>query len=697
MSRLSKILQPKAIAVIGASRKEGSLGKMFLEAVVRMHFTGTIYPINPKADFIDGIKVYPSLDALPETPDMAIILLAYQYVLPAVEELAQKGVKDIIVISAGFKEVGGEGIEREKALKELVEKYELNVLGPNCMGVFNTDPAYSFNGTFSPTLPAPGHVAYISQSGALGVAVLELNVHSDLGFSVFVSTGNKADLSDTDVLDFLKEDTNTRVVTMYMESVDRPESFRKVGRELAATKPVLAVKAGRTASGHKAASSHTGALANPEHIMDGFLKQCGIVRKDSLEELFDAARAFSLQPLPVGKRVAVITNAGGPGILSTDAIERNGLELAVFSSETMERLTAVLPAEAAKSNPVDMIASANEETYRSVTEIILQDAAVDAILLIIVKPPVNCTPRDIAEALEPVVQSASKTILPVLMANRDESAGMDVFRRLSLPVYSYPESAAAVLATMWQYKKMRDKMLAAEKAESVKNKNTAPVKAAVNGQAGIGEVFGLLQSYDIPTAPHLVTASWEELSAFRKQTPGKVVLKTANAQIIHKSDEGLLHLNIENETALRAAYDAIREAVLPKLPAEVSPLFLIQRQLEGGSELVLGGKRDAAFGPVIMAGFGGIFVEVLRDVVFRVAPVSVEEALDMLDDIRAQALLDGARGRDVIDRNVLARIIHNFSRLLADHPEIMEMDINPLIWSAQQNTAIAVDARATIK
>lgn len=696
MSRLSKILQPKAIAVIGASRKEGSLGKMFLEAVVRMHFTGTIYPINPKADFIDGIKVYPSLDALPETPDMAIILLAYQYVLPALEELAQKGIKDIIVISAGFKEVGGEGIEREEALKDLVAKYNLNVLGPNCMGVFNTDPKFSFNGTFSPTLPAPGHVAYVSQSGALGVAVLELNAHTDLGFSVFVSTGNKADLSDTDVLEFLKEDTNTRVVTMYMESVDKPESFRKVSRELTAAKPVLAVKAGRTASGHKAASSHTGALANPEHIMDGFLKQCGIIRKDSLEELFDAARALSLQPLPAGKRVAVITNAGGPGILSTDAIERAGLELARFSDETIERLTAALPAEAAKGNPVDMIASANEETYSAVTEIILQDRGVDAILLIIVKPPVNCTPRDIAEKLEPVMRSAAKTVIPVLMADRDEHAGMDVFQRLSLPVYSYPESAVAALATMWQYKELQGKMRSG-KSESTTAQSGSPMLAAANGQAGIAEVFQLLQDYDIPVAPYLVSDSWDDLRSFLEQTGGNVVLKTANAQIIHKSDAGLLHLHIENETALRTAYEAIRKAVFPKLPADVAPLFLIQQQLTGNSELVLGGKRDDAFGPVVMAGFGGIFVEVLKDVVFRVAPVSPEEALDMLSDIKAQALFDGARGRDVIDRNTLAQIIHNFSRLLSEHPEILEMDINPLIWSAQRNTAIAVDARATLK
>jgi len=695
MSRLSKILQPKSIAVIGASRKEGSLGKMFLEALLRMNFTGAIYPINPKADFIDGIKVYSSLDTLPGKADLAVILLSYQYVLPAVDELAKAGVKDIIVISAGFKEVGGEGIRREEDLKILKQKYNLNILGPNCMGAFNTDAAYSFNGTFSPTLPLPGHVAYISQSGALGVAVLELNAHSDLGFSVFVSTGNKADISDTDVLDFLAEDDNTHVVTMYMESIDQPRSFQAVSRKLAAKKPLLAVKAGRTESGHKAASSHTGALANPEHIVDGFLKQCGIIRKNTLEELFDAARAFSLQPLPAGKRVAVITNAGGPGILSTDAIERSGLKLTEFSAETIEGLTAALPAEAAKSNPVDMIASANETTYRDVMKIILQDDGVDAIVLIIVKPPVNSTPRKIAEALEAVIQSTSKTIIPVVMADHDTNAGLDVFQRLSLPVYSYPESAVSVLATMWQYKEMKDELRNTE-TDLSEARASEPLQDTANGQADIGDLFRLLKKYQLPTAPFLLSESVEELVAFQKQVAGKVVLKTANAQIIHKSDEGLLYLNLLDETAVRSAFESIREAVLPKLPRGVKPIFLIQQQLLSGSELVLGGKRDAAFGPVIMAGFGGIFVEVLKDVVFRVAPISVDEALDMLSDIKAQALFDGARGRDIIDRNALAQIVSNFSRLLAEHPEIQEMDLNPLIWSAEQNTAVTVDARATI-
>ncbi len=697
MPRLSKILQPKSIAIIGASRKEGSLGKMFMEAVLRMNFKGEIYPVNPKADFIDGIKVYPSVSELPQKPDLAVILLSYQFVLPTVEALGKDGIRDIIVISAGFKEVGGEGIEREKELIKLGQTYDLNILGPNCMGIFNTRDDISFNGTFSPTLPQPGHTAFISQSGALGVAVLELNAQSDLGFSVFVSTGNKADISDNDVLEFLKEDENTQVVTLYMESIDQPTAFKEICRKTALKKPILAVKAGRTDSGHKAASSHTGALANPEHIVDGFLKQCGVIRIDSLDEMFDAARALALQPLPSGRRTAVITNAGGPGILASDAIERAGLQLATFSASTIEKLTAVLPAEAAKTNPVDMIASANEETYKNALEIILQDEGVDSVLLIIVKPPVNSTPARIIGGLEALLQNSHKTIIPVLMANRDETFGTEALKQLKLPVFSYPETAVKTLAVMHRYKQIREQLRSEENSTPQKFPASLPLKSAVgSNQADINDIFKLFEQYEIPTAPYRVSTRLEDILQFQKETAGPVVLKTANAQIIHKSDEGLLQLNLSDATAVSDAFHSIASKVQPLLPAGEAPLFLIQQQLQKGAELVLGGKLDAQFGPLVMAGFGGIMVEVLKDVIFRIAPLSPAEALEMLNELKAQALFNGFRGQPAVSREKFADIISRFSRLLYEHPEISEMDLNPLIWSEEAGTAVVVDARATV-
>jgi len=698
MNRLDKILRPKSIVVIGASRKEGSLGRMFLEAILRMNYTGKIYPVNPKAETIGSLTVYPSVGELPEKPDLGIILLPYQYVNSSLVELGEHGIRNVIVISAGFREIGGAGVEREKELLRTASEYNMSFLGPNCMGIFNTDPSVSFNGTFSPILPKPGHVAYISQSGALGVAILELSAHTDLGFSVFVSTGNKADISDHDVLNFLVDDSNTRVITLYLESIHRPDEFRASCSKLSALKPVLAVKAGRTDSGVKAASSHTGALANPEHIIGGFFKQCGVIRKDSLEELFDAARALAAQPLPGGPRVAVLTNAGGPAILASDALERNGLKLAELLPVTITRLRTFLPEEAATSNPVDMIASADHSTYHQALEVILNDPGVDSVLIIIVKPPVNTTPERIISALENLIHNCSKPILTTLMAQRDASAGLPLFEKLQIPVYAYPESAAKALASMWEYQQIQQRF---RKSEAIVIRPAEKQRLDLEGmshteQVSVGDLFRLLENYSIPSAPYLLTSDAGECIRFRQAQGGKIVLKIANEQIIHKTDEGFLRLHLDSDEALRDAFNQMNSSAAQKLPAGVKPRFLAQKQLPGGLEFVIGGKHDAVFGLVIMVGLGGIFVEVLKDVSFRIAPVNVYEAKEMLAELRSQHMMNGFRGFPAIDRDAFAFIISQFSLLLAEHDEILEMDLNPLIWSAAENRAIVVDARATV-
>ena len=698
MNRMEKILRPRSIAVIGASRKEGSLGSMFLQAVLNMNFTGEIYPINPKADEILGIKTYPNLKALPSKPDLAVILLSYNYVLDSFKDVAEAGIRDVIVISAGFKEIGGEGIDREQKLMELAKQYGMNLLGPNCMGVFNTDAAVSFNGTFSPTLPNPGHVAYVSQSGALGVAILELAAQTDLGFSVFVSTGNKADISDSDILEFLYEDSNTNVITMYLESISKPDQFRKISSKIAAVKPVLAIKAGRTESGLRAASSHTGALANPEYIMDGYLKQCGIIRKDNLEELFDAARALAAQPLPEGPRVAVVTNAGGPAILASDAVDRFGLRLAELNPVTVKKLQQILPEEASAANPVDMIASANHATYREVMETVLADPNVDSVILIIVKPPVATSAKKIIENMDAVVHNCSKTIIPVLMAQRDADAGLKKFKELHLPLFSYPEAAVKALATMWQYQQIQQRFRKSE-AVVVTPRTEEALEAGSgteNKQAPLENLEDLLRQYDIKTVPSLISESLDDILRFYREAD-TIVLKIANEQIIHKTEAGLVMLNLDSESAVREAYKTIHEKALRLLPRAATPRFLAQKQLSRGIELVLGGKRDELFGPVIMAGIGGIFIEVLKDVSFRIAPVNAYEAREMIAELRSQALLNGFRGNPAVDRDSFAYTIQRFSLLFAEHPEIAEMDLNPLIWSPAQQALVAVDVRATIK
>ncbi len=696
MPDLTQIFRPSSIVLIGVSRKEGSLGKKFLDAILRMHYTGKIYIVNPKADQISGVPCYPDLHSLPEKPDLAVILLPYKFVLDTLQDLGKNEIKNVIVISAGFKEIGGEGVERERRLVEIARQYGMNLLGPNCMGIFNTDPAVSFNGTFSPTLPNPGHVAYVSQSGALGVAIMELAAQSDLGFSIFVSTGNKAVISDHHVLEFLQNDPNTYLVTLYLESIDNPRAFFDAARALAKQKPILAVKAGRTESGKKAASSHTGALANPEYVMDGFLKQCGVLRMETLEEMFDAARALAAQPVPRSPRTAIITNAGGPGILASDALEQNGLQLAKFEQKTIERLKAFLPEEAACTNPVDMIASATHETYRDALQVVLDDPNVDNVILIIVKPPVDTTPARIAEHLQPVIEKTSKTIIPVLMAQRDETAGTDIFKRLHLPLFSYPEAAAKALAVMYRYGQLKAQLQTSEMpADTVpRDAKLEPGAPEVN-QASIASVFTLLERYRIPVVPYLVSARWEELRDFYAEHNVPVVLKIANAHIVHKTEHGLVRLNLASEAALKQAFEEMSGIAEKLLPKGVSPQFIIQKQMGSGLELVLGGKRDAAFGPIVMFGLGGIFVEVLKDVRFRLAPLSPHEAQRMIDEIKAQKMLEGFRNLPRVDRETLGQLISHFSQLLARHDEIEEMDLNPMIWT--EEGPMVVDARAALK
>ncbi len=696
MTDLSKIFRPSSVALIGVSRKEGSLGKKYLDAILHMHYRGTIYIINPKAQEISGITCYPDLASLPQKPDLAVILLPYKFVLPTLEELGRNGILNVIVISAGFKEIGGEGIEREKRLVKIARRYNMQLIGPNCMGIFNTDPEISFNGTFSPIVPNRGHVAYVSQSGALAVAIMELTADSDLGFSVFASMGNKAVVSDHHVLEFLKDDANTFPVTLYLESIEHPQAFLKAAQALAVRKPVLAVKAGRTESGKKAASSHTGALANPEYIMDGYLKQCGVMRMDSVEEMFDAARALAAQPLPKGNKIAVVTNAGGPGILASDALEQQGLVLARFESSTIETLRTFLPEEAACANPVDMIASATHETYRHTLQVVLQDPNVDAVLLIIVKPPVDTTPALIAEHLEPILKNSDKTVLVVLMARRDQTAGVEIFKRLKLPLFSYPESAAKALGTMVGYQKIR-RQLEQNRGEqqelSPASRRLQPATGA-GGQASLRQILALLSEYDIPVADYVISARADDLLRFLQKHEGKFVLKIANEQIVHKTEHGLVHLNISSEDVLLTALKQMQEKAEQLLPQGIDPVFLLQRQLPAGLELVLGGKRDEHFGPIVMFGIGGIFVEALKDVAFRIAPLSAFEARQMIDDLKNQILLNGFRGLPAVDRTHLGELIANFSRLLAQHEEISEMDLNPLIVTPQGT--FAVDVRATV-
>lgn len=691
MRSLKSLFAPQSIAVIGASRREGTLGKMFLDAIVKMNYKGKIYPVNPKAEKINKIQCYPDIESVPETPDLAIILLPKEMVLTAVEQIAKKKIKNIVVISAGFKEVGADGMQREGELIELIRKHEIRMIGPNSMGLFNMDKQLSLNATFSPTTPLKGHVSFISQSGALGVAVLELSQKLGLGFSCFVSTGNKADIGDVDCLNFLKEDDNTKVIILYQEGIDNPIAFRNICMKIVPSKPVLALKAGRTKSGFKAASSHTGALASDDKITDAFLIQCGVLRCQTLQEILEAALVLNSQPLPEGKKVGVITNAGGPGILVSDALEIHGLELADLSDTTHRSLVKMLPPEAGLNNPVDMIASATHETYHDVAYLLEKDPGVDAILVIIVKPPVNTTPQMIITELKSLIDQSKKPFIFTIMAQENSESGHHFFRENNIPVFSYPESTARALGNMVRYSEIKKKFI---KSKPI----NIDVKASSTGNIShlsAKNVLSMLKKYQLNVCDYKIVKSIDQATKYFEST-GTIALKIANEEVVHKSDEGLVKLNLSSKGEVEEAFNHILLKSKSCLSQNVSPILLAQKMIPEGVELVLGAKRDPLFGPVIMFGIGGVFVELYKDVVFRVAPLDEISIEDMINELQGEKLLLGFRNFPIVDQKLLVKTIVNFSEMVINQPEIVEIDLNPIIWSREEKDFIVVDSRCTV-
>jgi len=665
-----------------------------MDALTGMAYRGSIYPVNPKTEIINGIRCFQTIQSLPGIPDLAVILLPKEKVIDIIDELAEKGIDTVVVISAGFREVGEEGAAREQALIKRIKKHGMRLLGPNCMGVFNTEERISLNATFSPTPPSPGHVGFISQSGALGVAVLELSSSRGLGFSCFASTGNKADISDVDCLQFMAGDANTRSIIIYQESLDNPHELRKICARIVPHKPLLILKAGRTESGLKAASSHTGALASDDWLTDAFLRQCGMIRCETLQELLDAAWAFESPKKIKGKGIAIVSNAGGPGILASDALEKQGFQLAELTPQTKQTLTALLPPEASVSNPVDMIAGATHETYRQVCEHVEKDTHVHAVLVIIVKPPVKTTPALIIKELVPLLKHTEKYFVFTIMSAMDENDGREQLAELHIPWYQTPESAARALGVLRKYSKVRERFKNAPPALGHEFQPSETVEKK-RRQASAEELFTLLQASRLPVCPYLLTTDIRQLLKF-KSGRGKIVLKIANKEIIHKSEHGLVKTGLSSDPEIKAAVDEIISGAISILPEGTTPLILAQEMIEEGVEFILGAKEDPHFGKVVMFGIGGIFVELYRDVAFRALPVDLGDALHMIGELKGKTLLQGFRQFAAIDQEALAQTIVDFADLIETNPEIAEMDLNPLIWSYKLKKPIVADSRCTL-
>jgi acetate---CoA ligase (ADP-forming) len=697
---LDALLRPRSIAVVGASRKPATIGWQILDNLVRHGFTGSVYPVNPTARTVHSIRAYATIEEIPDEVDLALLVVPKQHVVEAAEACGRKGVRGVVVISAGFAEIGGAGVQRQRALVEVTRRYGMRLVGPNCMGVLNTAPDVSMNATFAPSMPPPGPVAFMSQSGAMGVTILDYAAEYGIGISQFVSVGNKPDVSGNDLIEYWDADDRTGVILMYLENFGNPRHFTQIARGVTRRKPVVAVKSGRSGAGARAASSHTGALAGTDAATDALLRQCGVLRVDTVEEMFDLAMAFSHQPVPRGNRVAIVTNAGGPGIIIADACEANGLAVPALTPETREHLARHFPEEASLGNPIDMIASATAQSYRVAVEAVLADPNVDAVIAAFV-PPLGVRQEDVAVAIVDVAAGQrEKPVLAVLMGRQGLPQGLAELNQAGIPGYRFPESAVRALGAMYRYRRWLERPLGEVRRFEV---DRAAVAASIaralaedRDRLSEVEVAGVLEAYGIPVVPHRFARSADEAVAAAGELGWPVVAKVVSPRIVHKSDVGGVVVGIEDADAVREAFGRLTAEVPARAgidPGEVEGV-LLQAMVRGGKETIVGMTLDAQFGPVLMFGLGGIYVEALGDVVFGVQPVTDEDAREMVRSIRGAALLQGTRGEPPSDLAALEEVLQRVSQLVGDHEAIVEMDLNPLIVHA--SGAVAVDGRIAV-
>lgn len=694
---LDALLKPGSIAVVGASRQPDTIGYQILDNLLRYGFHGALYPVNPNVPVIHSIKAYPRVSAIPDTVDLAVIVVRKQFVLDVAEECGTKGVKGLCVITAGFAEVGGEGIERERRLMEIVRRYGMRMVGPNCMGVLNTDPAISMLATFAPKMPPHGPVALVSQSGAMGQSILDYAEELGIGIHQFVSVGNKPDVSGNDLLEYWADDPNVRAILMYLESFGNPKRFFRIAKTLTRRKPIFVVKAGRTAAGARAASSHTAALAGTDLAADVLMQQCGVIRAQTVEELFDYAMAFPRLPLPKGNRVAIISNAGGPAIILADACESQGLRVVELAPETQQAIRRRVPDEATVRNPVDLIASAKADTYREAISLVLRDPNVDAVIASLI-PPLGIQARDVAVAIREAAATRQEIpVIAVLLGRNGVPAGLKELVDAGIPGYVFPESAVRALAALNRYRIWLERPEGAEPSFPVDRTGAA---AIIDGARGAGrqklsesESLSMLDAYGIPTAPWKVVRSPDEAAQEAAAMGFPVVLKAMSQTIVHKSDVGGVIVGLDGEAEVRSGYARMLERVRERAGVEVDEV-LVQKMVAGGRETIVGCTRDAKAGPLIMFGLGGVFVEVLRDVTFRVHPVTDVDAREMVRGIRGFKLLKGVRGETSVDLVTLEEIVQRVSQMVGDHEAIEEMDVNPLV--AFPDRVVALDARFSI-
>jgi acetyltransferase len=689
--------KPKAVVVVGASREEGKVGFSIVKNLIQAGFPGPIYPVNPKAGEILGLTCYPDIREAPAGADLAVLVIPPKACLPALEACAAKGIGSAIVISAGFKEVGGEGAELEKALRARVRELGVRVVGPNCLGVIDTKSR--LNATFSAGMPPVGEIGFFSQSGALCTAILDWAIGNSVGFSKFISLGNKADTSEVDFIEALAADPETRVIIGYIEGVEDGRRFMQAARAASRVKPLIIVKSGGTAAGARAASSHTGTLAGSEKALIAAFRQSGVVRAESLEELFNFARAFASQPLPRGPHLGIVTNAGGPGIIAADAVERSSVALAAFAPETIERLRKALPPTAALYNPVDVIGDARQDRYQSALEAVAADPNVDGVLAL--TTPQAMTENDkFAEVVGQAAKKSGKPFFTAFMGEASLAKARAVLQDYGIPQYPYPEPAVRTFEAMVRHRRWQVYAPAPPREFAVDRGRVALaiLQARRDGRVELGEreAREVVAAYGLRLPQNVVARTVDEAVAAARRIGFPVALKIASPDILHKTDVGGVRLNVPDGEGVARGFSAIDASVRRFFPHAVIQGVAVQEMVFGGKEVILGMTRDPQFGPLLMFGLGGIYAEVLKDVAFRVAPIGPDEAEAMIREIRSFPLLRGVRGEKASDLAAIVDALCRLSQLCMDFPEILELDINPLLVKSEGEGAVAIDARLAI-
>jgi len=696
---LESFFSPKSVAIVGASRQKNKVGYEILANMIGAGYKGKIYPVNPQADTIEGLKCYPDLQSIGQVPELVVIIVPAKIVPAVMQQCVKVGTRAVIIITAGFKEVGKEGRELEEQVIQIARQAGIRVIGPNCLGVIA--PANNLNASFGGALPAAGATGYLSQSGALLAAILDMANANGIGFSKLISIGNKADVDELDLIKALGENPDTKVIAGYLESITDGNAFVSQAEQISINKPILLMKSGGTAAGAKAASSHTGSLAGSETAYECVFERAGIIRCNSIKEQFDYAQAFANQPLPEGPCVAVITNAGGPGIMAADAIEREGLNFAKLTDETVNKLASKLPAAANLYNPIDVLGDALADRYEFALDVVLNDPNVDTVLVLLT-PQAMTESATTAEAVVKISrQKPEKPILACFLGASKVEKGVRILREGKIPQIDCPESAVATIKVMADYVRWRSRPKRVVKLFPVNRRKVEGIIERHMRQdiRDIGETESkeILEAYGFVTPKGSIATTSEQAANIAQQLGFPVVLKIWSPDILHKSDVGGVKLGLNSEQEVKDAFDLMMYRIPKKRPEANILGVLVQEMCKSGKEVILGMNRDPHFGPLMMFGMGGIMVEVLKDVSFYLAPLTAEEAKQMLINTKTYQMLRGVRGEDGVDIDAIAEGLQRLSQLVTEFPQIQEMDINPYVVGPEGTTPIAVDARMSIE